>query len=230
METDTILIGDALPDTSLPILFDGVPMDLPPSATLNHDGSVTVVLDYPKTLKYRAPGSDIVAREEAFSSLTLRRLTGLDVRKMIGAKNPVEMALSIASGLGPAKLNLLKTVMDATDETAANEVVGELLGGMKQGLPDYAEDSPEGVTLPLLRPAVDEEGTVYTSLTFKRLTAAQRKIAADAASQLDWGIALATGVTPKLAKSLVDRLDGADAMAVNQVILFLFGSGRRTGR
>ena len=41
---------------------------------------------------------------------------------------------------------------------------------------------------------------------------------------------LATGITPKSAKFLVDAMDGADAMAVNQVILFLCGSGRRSSR
>jgi hypothetical protein len=227
---DQIRIGDIAPDISVPVLSDGPAMDLPPNATLNADGSVTIMLDYPKVLKYRQPGSDQVVREEPVDSLTLRRLTGADVRKMIGAKNPTATALALASGLGAAKLHLLAQIMDARDDSAANEVVGELLGGMKMGLPEHATETRDGVTLPLWRPTVDEEGTAHTEVLFKRLTAAQRRQAADAPNLLDWGVALATGITPKSAKFLVDAMDGADAMAVNQVILFLCGSGRRSSR
>ena len=224
-----IVIGD-LPDDGIPVLFDGPPMDLPPGATLNADGSVTLALQHPFTLQFKPIGSDQVAREEPFDFLIFRRLGGADVRKMIGAKNAADMALALCTGLGPAKLSLVQKLMDAADEGAASEVVSELLGGLKAGLPPHAEDTPDGIVLPLFKPATDEQGTAFSSLTFKRLTAERRRAAADAPNLLDWGISWATGLSPKAAKSLVDDMDGADAMGVNLVILFLCGSGRRTGR
>lgn len=230
MNDGPIAIGDPGPDTSVPLLTEAPPMDLPRGATLNGDGSVTLTLDYPKALKFRTPGSEFVVREEPITQLVLRRLTGADVRKMIAAKNAVQMALALSSCMGLAKLSLLVQVMDATDEAAANEVVSELLGGFGPELPARAEETPEGITLKLWQPAADEEGTVHAEIAFKRLTAAQRRQAADAPNLLDWGVSLSTGMTPKLAKTLVDSMDGADAMAVNQVILFLCGSGRRAGR
>ena len=225
-----ILIGDAEPGAGVQLLSDAPPMDLPPGAVLNDDGSVTLTLDYPTAIILRTAGAGAVVRNEPVTQLVLRRLTGADVRKMIAAKNANTMALALSSGLGLAKLNMLQNVMDAADEAAAGIVVSELLGGMNPGLPAQAEETPEGVTLKLWWPAADEEGTVCSEILFKRLTAAQRRQAADAPNLLDWGVALSTGMTPKVAKTLVDAMDGADAMAVNQVILFLCGSGRRTSR
>ena len=230
MTGDPITIGDAPLDETIAILSELPPMDLPSGAVLNADGSVTLTLDYPVAPKFRMAGSDAVVREEPVTQLVLKRLGGADVRKMIAAKNATNMALAISSGLGLGKLNLLLQVMDATDEAAAGDVVGELLGGLKAGLPANATDGPEGVLLPFSFPVTGEDGTHYASLFFKRLTAAQRRQAVDAANLLDWGVGIAAGVSPKDAKALVDAMDGADAMAVNQVILFLCGSGRRTSR
>lgn len=230
MSETPIFIGDAAPDSAVPLLTNFPPMDLPPGATQNADGSVTLTLDYPKPLKFRLVGSDTVTREEPVTELRLRRLTGADVRKMIAAKNSVTAALAFSSGLGLGKLALLQEVMDAMDDAAANIVVSELLGGMKPGLPDHAEDTAEGILLPLWQPVAAEDGTVHASILFRRLTAAQRRQASDAPNLLDWAVHLATGMTPKQAKTLVDSMDGADALAVNQVILFLCGSGRRTSR
>lgn len=221
-----IVIGDAMPDTSIPVLSDGPPMDLPTNATLNADGSVTLVFDYPCAVVYKTPGTGEVVNRVPYTSLTLRRLTGADVRKMAAAKDSAQMGLALSSGLGLAKLNLLNSVMDATDEAAAGRVVSELLGGFAAGLPPHATSTPDGVTLPLFYPCEDEAGAVHTEMVFKRLTAFQRKKIGAAPNLLDWAVAEATGLTPKLAASLVDRMDGVDAVGVNQVILFLLGSGR----
>lgn len=231
MDTETtIVIGDPLPDTSIPVLGDGPLMELPAGAKLNADRTVTLTLDYPCSVKYRFVGTDQVAKQDDYASLTLRRLKGVDVRKMIAAKNPGSMALALSTGLGAGKLALLQDVMDATDEAAAGDVVNELLGGIKTGLPAHAEETPDGVMLPLFWPTENDEGTVVQSLLFKRLTAAQRRQATEAPNLLDWGVSLSTGMTPRIAKTLVDAMDGVDAMAVNQVILFLCGSGRRSGK
>jgi hypothetical protein len=230
MEPREIIVGDPQPDLSLPILQEDLALDLPSNAVLNPDGTVTVTFDYPAVLKFRQVGSEAIAREETIASLTLRRLSGVDVRKMIAAKNPTTMALALSSGLSLGKLSLLQQRMDARDEASANDVVDQMLGGLKMGLPDHATDTEDGVTLPLRVPAVAGDGTVFNELKFGRLTAAQRRQAAEAANILDWGMALATGMTPKQAQELVDGMDGADAMAVNMAVLFLLGSGRRTGR
>lgn len=228
---DEIVIGDLTPvPAATAVLTEAPPLDLPRGAELNPDGSVTMTLDYPVTLKFRLAGSDAVTREEPVTQLVLRRLTGADVRKMIGAKNPSTMALSLSSGLGLAKLHTLQNVMDASDDAAAAEIVNELLGGFAAGLPAHADETPEGITLPLMYPAADEDGTVRTEISFKRLTAVQRRQAGEAPNLLDWGASMATDVSPKTAKTLVDAMDGADAMAVNRVVLFLCGSGRRSGR
>lgn len=229
MGTDrtTIMIGDGPLDQSIPVLSDGPPMDLPANATLNPDGTVTLAFDYPVVVKYKTPGTGQVVKEEPYSSLTLRRLTGADIRAMLSAKDSTQTALARSTGLGLAKLALLQSVMDASDESAASSVIREFLGGMVAGLPAHAISSPEGVTLPLFTPVADEAaGTAYTELVFRRLTAFQRKKAVGAANLLDWAVAESTGLSPKQAASLVDSMDGADAVAVNQVILFLFGSGR----
>ena len=225
----TIVITDT-PDDGVPVLFEGPPLDLPANAEQNPDGSVTLTLKRPFELKFRPAGSEQVARVEPYTHLLLRRLTGADVRKMIAAKNAADMALALSSGLGPAKLNMMRPKLDAADEGAAGEIVSELLGGMKPGLPAHAEEADDAVVLPLFKPAIDGQGMVWDRLTLKRLTAQERRQAADADNLLDWAVARATALSPKLAKGVVDDMDGADAMGVNQVILFLCGSGRRTGR
>ncbi len=223
-----IAIGDVPPDLTIPVLPDGPPMDLPSGCTINPDGSVTLTLDYPCSVKYRVPGTDQVVKEDRYDSLTLRRLTGADVRKIIAAKNPTSTALALSTGLGAGKLALFQNVADASDDAAASDVVNELLGGIKAALPAHAEETADGILLPLFRPVEDDAGTLCRELLFKRLTAAQRRQASEAPNLLDWGVALSAGVTPKEAKALVDAMDGADAMAVNRVVLFLCGSGRRT--
>lgn len=222
-----IVIGDVAPAR---FMIDLPPMDLPSGAVLNDDGTVTLNLEYPATIKLRAVGSDAVAREETITQLVFRRLGGAEVRKMVAAKNASVLAMALSSGLGLGRFNMLQQVMLATDEGAAGDVVSELLGSVKLGLPERAVETPEAITLPLFAPAAGEDGVVYQELTFKRITAAQKRQASEAPNYLDWGVVLATGQTPKIAKTLVDAMDGADAMGVHQVILFLCGSGRRTGR
>lgn len=230
MEGAPIEIGDAPLDPTAQVEYAGPLMDLPRGTVLNPDGSVTLTLDFPVTLKLRQVGSGAPVREEPFTQLVLRRLNGADVRKMIGSKNSDNTGLALSSGLGPAKLAMLQNVMNARDESAARDVVSELLGGSYTGLPESAEEEPDGIRLALSVPAVDEEGVVQETLFFKHITAAQRRQAAEAPNLLDWAIAMATGCSPKMAKSLVDSLDGADAIAVYKVVLFLCGSGRRAGR
>ena len=226
---EPIMIGDLPIDTSSPA-NDAPPMDLPPNAVLNADGTVTLTLEWPCQVEMRKAGTSEVAATEPYTVLILRRLNGADVRAMIAAKDSSEMALALSSGLGLGKLRRLQTVLDARDEADANAVISEFLGAAGQGLPARATEAEGVITLPMLYPVADESGTIHDQMVFKRMTAVMRKQAVAAKSILDWGVAHATGLTPKQGSALVDIMDGIDALAVNQVMLFLFGSGPRTGR
>lgn len=226
---EPIRIGDLPLDTAI-AATDAPPMELPPNATLNADGTVTLMLAWPCAVELRKAGTDEVAATEPYTVLTLRRLTGADVRAMIAAKDSSEMALALSSGLGLGKLRRLQTVLDACDEADANAVIAEFLGSSSQGLPSRAVEAEGVITLPMLYPVADDIGVVHDRIVFRRMTAVMRKQAVAAKSILDWGVAAAIGLTPKQASALVDAMDGADAVAVNQVMLFLFGSGPRTGR
>ncbi len=214
----------------VPVLNEAAaPMDLPERATLNADGSVTLILEFPCVIEFRALGGKTISTE-SFDHLVLKRLHGLDMRAVLIAKNATNAALARSTGLSAAKLDLLLKKMDSADVGAAQQVINELLGGMKEGLPDYAEETQDGIKLPLLYPATDADGTLHTELMFKRMTGADRMAIAQAKDPLDWAVHRATGLSVKAAKGLIDDMDGADIVAVQAAIAFLSGSGRRTGR
>nr|WP_294555830.1 hypothetical protein [uncultured Rhodopila sp.] len=214
---------------NLPMLGEAASMELPPGATVNQDGSVTLLLDYPFELEFRVQGSDTVQTEH-FGQLVLRRLDGPAVRKMLASPNAAKHALALSLGISLAKLALIKTKIDARDETAAGDVVQELLGGLKGGLPEGVEETPGGIKLPLRYPVTDAEGATVSEISFARITAAQKAVILRSQSPVDWGIAAAIGISPKAAKALVDQMDGADAIAANMVILFLCGSALGASR
>jgi hypothetical protein len=220
----------AAADAAVPILNEAAPpMDLPERATLNDDGTVTLTFEFPCKIEYRMLGGG-VARTEDFDHLVLHRMRGLDMRKVLAAKNTDTAALAISAGLTVSKLELLMKVMDAADANAAERVVQELLGGMANGLPAHAEETADGVTLPLLYPATDGDGASQSELTFKRMTAADTKAIGQAKDPLDWAVHRTTGLSPKAVKGLIDDMDAADVVAAQRVINFLSGNGRRTGR
>jgi hypothetical protein len=228
---DNPVIADLAPDAEAPILFDGEAMALPPGAVLNDNGSVWLPLAYPCAIKFRQ-GSTATAREEPFDHLVLRRLTGAEYRKLRSAKDSAAAALALSAGLSPAKLHLLQTVMDATDDAAAGDVVGTLLGvdDFRLGeLPPNAEPTDFGVRMTLRVPSHDGDGTTVTELLFKRLTAAQRRQANESPDLLAWAVSYSTGLTPKQAKAVVDNMDAADARAVDGVVIFLSRPGATTG-
>jgi hypothetical protein len=228
--TMTVAGDAASPDTSLPVLNEGAaPLDLPERATLLPDGTVRLDLEFPCEVKYREVGGQ-VARSDSYDHLVLRRLQGPDMRRILDAKNTTNAALARSAGLTPAKLALLLEKMDSSDVGAAQQVINELLGGQKEGLPAHAEETDAGIRLPLLYPATDGDGEAHSELMFGRMTGADRAAIAQAKNPLDWAIHRATGLTPKAAHGLVDDMDGADIVAAQQVIAFLSGSGRRTGR
>ncbi len=219
MSDTPILITAAEPEPAIPTLHDGPVMDLPDGAVLNHDGSVTVTLRWPFDIQYRQGGGEV--RSERVADVTLRRLTGADVLKVTKAKDATRAAMVAAIGVTPARFELWAHQMDARDETTIGLVVAELMAVGRTGLPERAEDDGGVVHLPLLFPAADDAGTVWSALRFPRLTAAHRRRMQDADERLVWAVQHATALTPKSAKALVNAMDAADAAAVIQVIGFL---------
>ena len=222
-----IEIGDGAAQTE-DAFINAPPMDLPANAVLNADGSVTLTLEFPKELKFRVANGDQVVRSEPVTQLVLRRLTGRDLRAQTQAKDQQVEALALSSGLGRMKIAQLLNVIDAADDRAAADVIGQLLGDLPMGLPPHAEDTPDGVRLPLWFP-VTFNGKVYDELTFRRLTGAQRRKLGEQDNIVDWGVGFATGLDRRDAMELVNLMDGADGMAVNRVVLFLCGSFRTRG-
>jgi hypothetical protein len=218
------IIADTLPD-EIPTLYEGPSLDLPAGAEQNPDGSVTLTLEYPKKLTFRA-GADV--REERLETLTFHRVTGADARKFIVAKDKAVVGFAACARVTPARANLIINALDAADGMAAAEVVIELLGGALAGLPDNAVSSPEGVQLTLTHPVTDAEGKETTDLFFPRMTVAQRNKVQAQPDMLDFAVSTVLKSTPKEAHDLLDRMDGADLRSVNRVMLFLFGIGRRT--
>jgi len=223
--------GEPAPGASIPVLNEELPpLDLPPRATQQADGTILLELEFPKTLEFRPVGGGAAVRSERFESLTFRRLKGPEVRRLMDVKNATDMAVAISTGLTASKYALLRQRMDSADVGAAEKIVSELLGDMsRQGLPAHADETPDGIRLPLFFPAADGDGATHTELLFKRLTGADRQAIANAQDVLGEAIRRAVGITPKAAKELVNDMDGADVVATQKVIGFLSGNGRRTG-
>ena len=212
------------------VVVAGGAMTLPEGAEQNADGSVTLTLAYPITLRTRIAGSDVV-HEEPITELVLHRLSGADMRRIMATRKAMgAMALARSSRLTPARMALIAARMDASDVSAANAVVAEIAGfDALDGLPEHAVDSGDTITLPLRFPC-DLDGGLADELTFHRLTGADLVVIQQARDTLPAALARSTRMSPKDADALFDAMDAADVMAANGVIGFLLGSGRKTGR
>lgn len=217
-----IVIADVLPD-EVPMLYEGPVMDLPAGAEQNGDGSVTLTLDYPKTLTFRDGSKEV---KLPIDTVTFHRISGADARKFMAAKNQSIIGFSVSAHVTAARAKLMIDAMDAADGMAAAQVVTELVGGPSNGLPENATSTPDGVTLSLLFPVSDDDGTEYTELFVPRMTVAQRNKAQAQPDILDFVVGNATKLSPKQAHDLLNKMDGADCRSVNRVVLFLFGLGR----
>lgn len=215
--------GAASPDAAPAPGVAEVPLlDLPAGAEAQPDGSVVLTLEYPVTVAFR--GAEDKAR--IVTSLTLRRLSGADVRRMTeaSAKRAMPMALAASAGETPARMALLTGLMDASDVNAASAVVSALLD-IGDDLPERAREDGRTVVLPLLFPVPDRE-----EIVFRRLTGADLLAIGGAKDVVCQALARSAGMSPAEARELFDALDGADAMGVQRVIGFLSGTGRTTGR
>lgn len=119
--------GTGAGDEHLPVLGeDGGAAKLPKHAVLLPDRRVHLKLLHPVALRYRSDG---VVREEPFDALTMRRLTGRDMRQIDEAErgDKTVTALAMSTDIPAAKMHLLYDRMDAADIQAAGEVLGFFL-------------------------------------------------------------------------------------------------------
>lgn len=103
--------------------------DLPKHAVRHQDGSVTLKLKYPVTLKFRNGRGEEV-RSESFAELHMHRLTGADMRAIGAASAGSRIVVSIARSarMNEGKMGPLFDRMDAADTNAAAQVVGYFFG------------------------------------------------------------------------------------------------------
>jgi hypothetical protein len=109
---------------------DQAPADeLPKRAKLNADGTVTLTLLYPTSLKVVAAGE--VRREDHFEQLTFHRMTGGDLMALqaTSAETVISAAFARSTKLNPAIATALFRKLDAADARAAGEVIGFFLNG-----------------------------------------------------------------------------------------------------
>lgn len=219
MDEAPILITAAEPEAAIPTLWEGPPLDLPAGAALNPDGSVTVTLAHPFDLQYRQAGD--VIRSERITEAVIHRMNGADMLRVMKAKDRERAAMIAALRITPARYELWAQHMDARDESLLGEVVAEIMQAGRTGLSAQAEDHGDAVTLRLLLPANDDQGTLWEEIRFPRLTVVARRRIGEADEPLVAFVQHGTGLTPKSARALVHAMDAADVAGVMGVRGFL---------
>ncbi|WP_306050093.1 hypothetical protein [Oceaniradius stylonematis] len=125
-ETDTVIAEDGTADDDV-IDEDLDPRDqLPKGAVVNEDGSVTITLSRPVTLKTRKAGK---VREKHFETLTLHRMTGADIRAINGVadEHRVVTGLARSTRTNQAVMNGLFDRMIDFDIMQAGQVLNHFL-------------------------------------------------------------------------------------------------------
>lgn len=103
------------------------PLDkLPDHAVPNDDGSVTLMLAYPKTLATRKDGK---VKEREFRELTFHRLNGADQRAIAAASDDMQSVVAFARStrINQAVMNALFDRMDAADISDGGRVLNHFL-------------------------------------------------------------------------------------------------------
>lgn len=106
---------------------------LPDDAVKNADGSVTIALKFPVTLRTKKNGE---TRERVYRELTFNRLTGADMRVIASAKSEDQNAVTFARStkIYQVLMNALFDKMDLTDiERAGRVLVFFVSNGRKAG-------------------------------------------------------------------------------------------------
>ncbi|RNC91108.1 MAG: hypothetical protein ED558_14230 [Oricola sp.] len=124
--SDAVIAEDAKPEDDV-IDEDLDPRDqLPKGAVVNDDGSVTITLSRPVTLKTRKEGK---VREKHFGTLTLHRMTGADIRAINGVaeEHRVVTGLARSTRTNQAVMNGLFDRMIDYDIMQAGQVLNHFL-------------------------------------------------------------------------------------------------------
>ncbi|MBB3947214.1 hypothetical protein GGQ73_003180 [Rhizobium skierniewicense] len=133
IDEDTVGIIDPALDPDI-INEDEHPLDkLPPHAVLNKDGTVTLPLAYPKTLRTQKGGK---IKETTYDSLTFHRLNGADTRAVSAAseESMSVVAFSRSTKITQVVMNALFDRMDAKDINDSAKVLNHFLNnGPKSG-------------------------------------------------------------------------------------------------
>jgi len=106
---------------------------LPARAVLNADGSVTLPLKYPQTIKTKKNGK---VRARNFDVLVLHRLNGVDRRVIGSASDDLMSATALArmARMNQAVANRLDQLMDISDTNAVGQVLANFTStGLKVG-------------------------------------------------------------------------------------------------
>ena len=117
-------------DDAVVVLQDGAGAEeLPKQAVRNPDGSVTLPLLFPVTLRFKK-GSSGDVREEQFDELLMHRLTGADMRAITAgsAGTMIVIGIARAARINEGKMSALFDKMDGADANAAAQVVSFFLG------------------------------------------------------------------------------------------------------
>ncbi len=128
MEENVVVIGDlARPDTAsdVVVLTDAETENaLPKHAKLNDDGTVTLPLFVPVSLKYASAAGGVV-KEDNFTEFNMRRLTGGDMELIqgAGAGQAANVAIALSAGIQRQMFKVLSKKMDGADLQAAGAVV-----------------------------------------------------------------------------------------------------------
>jgi hypothetical protein len=105
---------------------------LPPQAKRQPEGSILFTLRHPVTIRYRKGGAE---RSEEIATLTMRPLSGKDMRQIAADRGNAGIAAAAASaGWGGPKFDILFDAMQADDAMAALEVAAHFMSsGRKTG-------------------------------------------------------------------------------------------------
>lgn len=110
------------------------PLDrLPDQAIQNDDGSVTLPLMFPQSLRIRKNGKE---RSEVYTELTFHRLTGADQRAISATSDGMMTVVAFArtTRISQAIMNVLYDKLDAADITAGGQVLNSFIAtGRKTG-------------------------------------------------------------------------------------------------
>ena len=102
---------------------------LPEAATQNADGTVTLALQTPISVKIKKSNGEI--REENYHQLTLRPFTGADLRAIQSTSSEMQnvVMLARATGIREPVMNGLFDKMDASDILKAADIINAFMNG-----------------------------------------------------------------------------------------------------